>query len=106
MSVKHSTFQGRVRFTRSMYSFRPHWYDYTEYVIIDATLTLEIVVVLCVKFLQLTFNFMAEHIMSLQPGNPETEKLKKEYITFMKGVVSAPLNFPGTAYRKALQVPL
>ncbi|KAF3646718.1 Cytochrome 90B1 [Capsicum annuum] len=50
-----------------------------------------------------TFNFMAEHIMSLQPGNPETEQLKKEYITFMKGVVSAPLNFPGTAYRRALQ---
>ncbi|PIN24137.1 Cytochrome P450 CYP4/CYP19/CYP26 subfamily [Handroanthus impetiginosus] len=50
-----------------------------------------------------TFNLMAEHIMSLEPGKPETEKLKKEYITFMKGVVSAPLNFPGTAYRKALQ---
>ncbi|CAK9152418.1 unnamed protein product [Ilex paraguariensis] len=50
-----------------------------------------------------TFNLMAKHIMSLDPGKPETEELKKEYITFMKGVVSAPLNFPGTAYRKALQ---
>ncbi|XP_016474150.2 cholesterol 22-monohydroxylase CYP90B51-like [Nicotiana tabacum] len=50
-----------------------------------------------------TFNFMAEHIMSLEPGKTETEQLKKEYITFMKGVVSAPLNFPGTAYRRALQ---
>ncbi|GFQ00369.1 cytochrome p450 90b1 [Phtheirospermum japonicum] len=50
-----------------------------------------------------TFNLMAEHIMSLEPGKAETEQLKKEYITFMKGVVSAPLNFPGTAYRKALQ---
>ncbi|KAK3011626.1 hypothetical protein RJ639_011128 [Escallonia herrerae] len=50
-----------------------------------------------------TFNLMAKHIMSLDPGKPETEKLKKEYITFMKGVVSAPLNFPGTAYRKALK---
>lgn len=47
---------------------------------------------------------MAKHIMSMDPGMPETEQLKKEYITFMKGVVSAPLNFPGTAYRKALQV--
>lgn len=47
---------------------------------------------------------MAKHIMSLDPGKPETEQLKKEYITFMKGVVSAPLNLPGTAYRKALQV--
>lgn len=50
-----------------------------------------------------TFNLMANHIMSLDPGNLETEQLKKEYVTFMKGVVSAPLNFPGTAYRKALK---
>ncbi|CAL1376627.1 unnamed protein product [Linum trigynum] len=50
-----------------------------------------------------TFNLMAKHIMSLDPGEPETEQLKKEYVTFMKGVVSAPLNFPGTAYRRALQ---
>ena len=47
---------------------------------------------------------MAKHIMSLDPGKPETEQLKKEYVTFMKGVVSPPLNFPGTAYRKALKV--
>ncbi|KAJ8764281.1 hypothetical protein K2173_006021 [Erythroxylum novogranatense] len=50
-----------------------------------------------------TFNLMAKHIMSLDPGKPETEQLRKEYVTFMKGVVSAPLNLPGTAYRKALQ---
>ncbi|RYQ80231.1 hypothetical protein Ahy_Scaffold1g106775 isoform E [Arachis hypogaea] len=50
-----------------------------------------------------TFNLMAKHIMSLDPGNVETEKLKEEYITFMKGVVSAPLNLPGTAYRRALK---
>lgn len=54
--------------------------------------------------MQLTFNLMAKHIMSLDPGKVETEQLKKEYITFMKGVVSAPLNFPGTAYRRALKV--
>nr|BAE16979.1 steroid 22-alpha-hydroxylase [Zinnia elegans] len=50
-----------------------------------------------------TFNLMATHIMSLDPGEPETERLKKEYVTFMKGVVSPPLNFPGTAYWKALK---
>lgn len=42
----------------------------------------------------------------MDPGHPETEQLKREYVTFMKGVVSAPLNFPGTPYRKALQVKL
>ncbi|XP_024627507.1 cytochrome P450 90B1 [Medicago truncatula] len=50
-----------------------------------------------------TFNLMAKQIMSLDPGNLETEQLKKEYVCFMKGVVSAPLNLPGTAYRKALK---
>ncbi|XP_010254867.1 PREDICTED: cytochrome P450 90B1-like [Nelumbo nucifera] len=50
-----------------------------------------------------TFNLMAKHIMSMDPGKLETEQLKKEYITFMKGVVSAPLNLPGTAYWKALR---
>nr|ATN97047.1 cytochrome P450 superfamily protein [Linum usitatissimum]ATN97049.1 cytochrome P450 monooxygenase [Linum usitatissimum] len=50
-----------------------------------------------------TSNLMAKHIMSLDPGKPETEQLKSEYITFMKGVVSPPLNFPGTAYRRALK---
>lgn len=47
---------------------------------------------------------MAKNIMSMDPGHPETEQLKKEYVTFMQGVVSAPINLPGTAYRKALQV--
>ncbi|CAJ1942573.1 unnamed protein product [Sphenostylis stenocarpa] len=51
-----------------------------------------------------TFNLMAKHIMSLDPENVETEQLKTEYVSFMKGVVSpAPLNLPGTAYRKALK---
>ncbi|KAI4386752.1 hypothetical protein MLD38_004659 [Melastoma candidum] len=50
-----------------------------------------------------TFDLMAKHIMSLDPGEVETEQLKKEYVTFMKGVVSAPLNLPGTAYWKALK---
>ncbi|XP_022136679.1 cytochrome P450 90B1 [Momordica charantia] len=50
-----------------------------------------------------TFNLMAKHIMSLDPGKLETEMLKKEYLTFMKGVVSPPLNLPGTPYRRALK---
>ncbi|KAI0525222.1 hypothetical protein KFK09_004615 [Dendrobium nobile] len=50
-----------------------------------------------------TFNLMAKNIMSMEPGEMETEKLRKEYITFMKGVVSAPLNLPGTPYSKALK---
>lgn len=53
--------------------------------------------------LQFTFNLMAKSIMSMDPGEAETEKLRREYITFMKGIVSPPLNFPGTPYSKALK---
>ncbi|KAJ6800170.1 cytochrome P450 90B2-like [Iris pallida] len=50
-----------------------------------------------------TFNLMAKNIMSMDPGEAETENLRLEYITFMKGVVSAPINFPGSPYWKALK---
>ncbi|XP_074571287.1 steroid (22S)-hydroxylase-like isoform X2 [Curcuma longa] len=50
-----------------------------------------------------TFNLMAKNIMSMEPYEAKTEKLRLEYITFMKGVISAPLNFPGTPYWKALK---
>nr|UHB15507.1 cytochrome P450 [Paris polyphylla] len=49
------------------------------------------------------FNLMVKHLMSMDPGMPETEKLRTEYHAFMKGMASIPLNLPGTAYRKALQ---
>ncbi|VAH69980.1 unnamed protein product [Triticum turgidum subsp. durum] len=51
-----------------------------------------------------TYNLMAKNLMSMEPGEEETERLRLEYVTFMKGVVSAPLKFPGTAYSKALKV--
>lgn len=47
---------------------------------------------------------MAKQILSLNHGEAETEQLKKEYINFMKGVVSAPVNLPGSPYRRALKV--
>ncbi|GLJ30335.1 hypothetical protein SUGI_0600120 [Cryptomeria japonica] len=50
-----------------------------------------------------TFNLMARQIMSCNPWEPQTEYLMREYFSFMKGVVSAPLNLPGTTYRRALK---
>ncbi|XP_078157431.1 steroid (22S)-hydroxylase-like [Carex rostrata] len=46
---------------------------------------------------------MAKNILSMEPGKPETEKIRREYTTFMPGTVSIPLKFPGTAYWKALK---
>jgi steroid 22-alpha-hydroxylase len=47
---------------------------------------------------------MAKNILSMEPGKPETEKIRKEYTAFMQGVVSLPLEFPGTPYWKAIKV--
>ncbi|KAJ3681798.1 hypothetical protein LUZ60_014371 [Juncus effusus] len=46
---------------------------------------------------------MAKNIMGTKPGDPEMEKIRREYATFIKGVVSPPINFPGTPYWKALK---
>ncbi|GLJ05903.1 hypothetical protein SUGI_0027860 [Cryptomeria japonica] len=50
-----------------------------------------------------TFNLMASQIMSCNPWEPQTEYLMREYFSFMKGVVSLPLNLPRTHYRRALK---
>eukprot|EP00249_Psilotum_nudum_P003586 c17043_g1_i1 orf=705-2117(+) len=50
-----------------------------------------------------TFNLMAKQIVSFNPGEPQTANLMKDYYAFMKGVIAAPLNVPGTAYHRAIQ---
>ncbi|MCO5576230.1 hypothetical protein L7F22_030039 [Adiantum nelumboides] len=50
-----------------------------------------------------TFNLMAKQIVSFNPGEARTHELMKDYYTFMKGVIAAPLNIPGTAYHRALK---
>lgn len=60
--------------------------------------------VICLFLMKFAFNLMVKHLMSMNPGLPETEKLRKEYNTFMKGMASMPLNLPFTSYKKALQV--
>ncbi|KAF3325137.1 cytochrome P450 90B1-like protein [Carex littledalei] len=39
-----------------------------------------------------TFYMMAKNILSMEPGKPESEKIRKQYATFMPGIVSIPLN--------------
>ncbi|KAH6556119.1 hypothetical protein KP509_1Z203700 [Ceratopteris richardii] len=50
-----------------------------------------------------TFNLMAKQILTFNPEEPRTQELMKDYYTFMKGVIAAPLNIPGTAYYRALK---
>uniref|UniRef100_A0AAU8JNS4 Cholesterol 16beta,22S-hydroxylase n=1 Tax=Ornithogalum saundersiae TaxID=484171 RepID=A0AAU8JNS4_9ASPA len=52
---------------------------------------------------KVAFNLMVKNIMSMNPGEPETEKVRRAYAKFMKGVLAIPLNLPWSSFRKALQ---
>ena len=57
-------------------------------------------------FVQLTFYLMLKNLLSIEPDDPIAENILEEFLTFMKGFVSLPVYFPGTAYSKALKVNL
>nr|AJT59567.1 CYP90G1v2 [Veratrum californicum] len=52
---------------------------------------------------KMMFNLMVKNVLSMKAGVPETERLRKLYMSFMKGVIALPLNFPGSAYKKAVE---
>ena len=47
---------------------------------------------------------MAKKIISMNPGDPEIERLPIEYDSFIRAFACFPLYIPGTTYWKALQV--
>ncbi|KAG6424633.1 hypothetical protein SASPL_115051 [Salvia splendens] len=52
---------------------------------------------------KLTFYLMLKNLLSIEPDDPIAENILEEFFTFMKGFVSLPVYFPGTAYSKALK---
>jgi hypothetical protein len=56
------------------------------------------------NILQFTFNVIVKQMLSLTPENPVAVRILHEFSTFMKGLVSVPINIPGTPYAKAVQV--
>ncbi|XP_047949084.1 cytochrome P450 724B1-like [Salvia hispanica] len=52
---------------------------------------------------KLTFYLMLKNLLSIEPDDPIAENILEEFLTFMKGFVSLPVYFPGTAYSKALK---
>nr|CAD1843761.1 unnamed protein product [Ananas comosus var. bracteatus] len=50
-----------------------------------------------------SFYVVAKKAMGLTPEDPEAEQLLRDYVTFYKGLYAAPINFPGSMYRKALK---
>lgn len=55
-------------------------------------------------FLQFTFNVIVKQVLGLTPEQPETTKILRDFLTFMRGLVSLPLYIPGTPYARAVKV--
>lgn len=72
--------------------------------IANCTMFSSLIIIVFFLSMQFTFYMMAKNILSMEPGKPEIEKIRREYTTFMQGVVSPPLEFPGTPYWKAIKV--
>lgn len=54
--------------------------------------------------LQMTFENIGRLFASLEPG-PTLDFMDELFAGLLKGVRASPINFPGTAYRHALEVP-
>jgi cytochrome P450 family 724 subfamily B polypeptide 1 len=45
-----------------------------------------------------------EQVLGLSPEETASARILEDYSTFMKGLVSLPLNIPGTPYARAIEV--
>lgn len=54
--------------------------------------------------MQFTFNVIVKQVLGLTPEDPQTTKILKDFLTFMRGLISLPLYIPGTPYARAVQV--
>uniref|UniRef100_A0A1S4AA91 Cytochrome P450 724B1-like n=1 Tax=Nicotiana tabacum TaxID=4097 RepID=A0A1S4AA91_TOBAC len=50
-----------------------------------------------------SFNLMLMNVLNMEPGEPLALQLLEDFLTFMKGFVSIPINLPWTSYAKALK---
>ncbi|KAL7140660.1 hypothetical protein ABFS83_08G003400 [Erythranthe nasuta] len=52
---------------------------------------------------ELTFYLMLKNLLSIEPEDPVAGEILGDFLTFMKGFVSLPVQIPGTAYAKAVK---
>ncbi|CAD6250527.1 unnamed protein product [Miscanthus lutarioriparius] len=57
----------------------------------------------CDEAKQFAFGAIVEQVVGLSPEAPLIRRLLEHYSTFMKGLVSLPLNIPGTPYARAVE---
>lgn len=54
--------------------------------------------------MQFSLYIMVKKILSMNLGDPEIERLPKEYNSFVRAFAPFPVYIPGTGYWKAFQV--
>lgn len=54
-------------------------------------------------FLQMIFDITGKKLISYDPEN-STENVCEHFAAFVRGLISFPINLPGTAYYKCLEV--
>ncbi|KAL6899319.1 hypothetical protein ACP4OV_005977 [Aristida adscensionis] len=60
-------------------------------------------VAFCDEARKFAFSVIVEQVLGLSPEEPVTGRILEDYSTFMKGLVSFPLNIPGTPYARAVK---
>ena len=54
--------------------------------------------------MQFTFNVIVKQVLGLTPEEAVTTKILEDFLTFMRGLISLPINIPGTPYARAVKV--
>ncbi|KAH7860755.1 hypothetical protein Vadar_017669 [Vaccinium darrowii] len=60
-------------------------------------------VMFSVEARKFTFNVIVKQVLGLTPDEPHTTKILEDFLTFMKGLISLPINIPWTPYAKAVK---
>jgi hypothetical protein len=56
----------------------------------------------CLDF-QMIFNLTAKKLIGYEPSK-SSESLRNNFVAFIRGLISFPVNIPGTAYHECMEV--
>jgi hypothetical protein len=54
-------------------------------------------------FFQMIFDLTAKKLIGYEPSK-SSESLRKNFVAFIRGLISFPVNIPGTAYHECMEV--
>ncbi|KAK4845683.1 hypothetical protein QYF36_007777 [Acer negundo] len=60
-------------------------------------------VIFCEEARKFTFNVIVKQVLGLTPEEAVATKILEDFLTFMRGLISLPINIPGTPYARAVK---